>query len=142
MVSGSEGTAMSQSSIQPKSSAGWFNRFAMRSARVVGSPYAFLFAITSIILWFGSGPYFHWSNAWQLVVNSLTNVVTYMVVFVIQNSQNRDSEAIYLKLNELITANQAASNALLNVEDLSDSDIDALFRKYERIRKEWERRRK
>ncbi len=126
---------------QSSRSAGWFNRFALRSAHVVGSPYAFLFAITSIILWMISGPYFHWSNTWQLVVNSLTNIATYLVVFVIQNSQNRDSEAINLKLNELISATRTASNELINVEDLSDSQIEGLFQKYERIRDEWERRR-
>ncbi len=126
---------------QSSRSAGWFNRFALRSAHVVGSPYAFLFAITSIILWMISGPYFHGSNTWQLVVNSLTNIATYLVVFVIQNSQNRDSEAINLKLNELISATRTASNELINVEDLSDSQIEGLFQKYERIRDEWERRR-
>ena len=125
---------------QTSRSAGWFNRFAMQAAHVVGSPYAFLFAITSIVLWIVSGPYFHWSNTWQLVVNSLTNVVTYLVVFVIQNSQNRDSEAINLKLNELIAATQTASDELINVEELSDSQIEALFKKYERIRNEWEGR--
>ena len=129
------------STTQSSRSAGWFNRFAVRSAHVVGSPYAFLFAITSIIVWVISGPYFHWSNTWQLVVNSLTNIATYLVVFVIQNSQNRDSEAINLKLNELISATRTASNELINVEDLSDSQIEGLFQKYERIRDEWERRR-
>lgn len=125
---------------QTSRSAGWFNRFAMKSAHVVGAPYAFLFAITSIVLWLISGPYFHWSNTWQLVVNSLTNVVTYLVVFVIQNSQNRDSEAINLKLNELIAATRSASDELINVEELSDSEIEGLFQKYERIRDEWKRR--
>ena len=133
---------MAQSSKRKANSAGWFNRFAGQAARVVGSPYAFSFAIITIILWLVLGPYFNWSNSWQLVVNSLTNLVTYLVVFVIQNSQNRDSEAINLKLNELIATNQMASNQLINVEDLSDADIDSLFQKYERIRNEWERRRK
>lgn len=133
---------MSQPAKQSGRSTGWFNRFAMRSAHVVGSPYAFLFALTSIVLWVLSGPYFHWSNTWQLVVNSLTNVVTYLVVFIIQNSQNRDSEATNLKLNELISATRSASDELINVEDLSDSEIEALFKKYERIRDEWENRKK
>jgi low affinity Fe/Cu permease len=124
------------------SSAGWFNRFAMRASHVVGSPYAFLVALTTIVLWLISGRYFRWSNSWQLVVNSLTNIVTYLVVFVIQNSQNRDAEAINLKLNELIASNRAASNELLNVEELSDSEIKALFESYQRIRNEWERRQK
>jgi low affinity Fe/Cu permease len=74
------------------------------------------------------------------VVNSLTNVVTYLVVFVIQNSQNRDSEAINLKPNELIAATRSASDELINVEELSDSEIEGLFQKYERVRDEWKRR--
>jgi low affinity Fe/Cu permease len=131
---------MSSPKKQSSKSAGWFNHFAAISAYIVGSPYAFLFAIASIVLWLTSGPYFKWSNTWQLVVNSLTNTVTYLVVFVIQNSQNRDSEAINLKLNELIAATHSASNQLLNVKDLSDSEIEALFEKYGRIRDEWERR--
>ena len=132
---------MSQTSAHSKNSPGWFNLFAAHAARVVGSPYAFLLALASIALWLIVGPRFHWSNAWQLVVNSLTNAVTYLVVFIIQNSQNRDSEAINLKLNELIAAGQA-SNELINVENLNDSQIDALYEKYERIREEWRRRRK
>lgn len=132
---------MSQPPSQTSNSAGWFNRFAVRSARIVGSPYAFLFAITTIVAWFALGSYFNWSNTWQLVVNSLTNIVTYLVVFIIQNSQNRDSEAMNLKLNELIAATQTASNELLNVEEMSDSQIEAMFKKYDRIRDEWERRR-
>ena len=117
-----------------RGSAGWFNQFAARMAHIAGSPYAFVLAVTTVVAWFATGPYFRWSNAWQLVVNSLTNVATYLVVFVIQNSQSRDSEAINLKLNELIAANRAASNELLNVEQLSDQQIEALFQKYDRIR--------
>jgi len=132
---------MSQTSANSKNSPGWFNLFAAHAARVVGSPYAFILALASIALWLILGPRFHWSNSWQLVVNSLTNGVTYLVVFIIQNSQNRDSEAINLKLNELIAAGQA-SNELINVENLSDSQIDAPYGKYESIRGEWERRRK
>lgn len=131
---------MSHGSKNGKSSAGWFNRFAVHAARIVGSPYAFSFALATVMLWFVSGPYFHWSDTWQLVISSLTNIVTYLVVFVIQNSQNRDSEAINLKLNELIAVNRAASNELINVENLSDSDIDALFKRYQRIRGEREQR--
>lgn len=127
---------------QPGKSTGWFNRFAVTAARVVGSPYAFAFAVTTVFLWFVGGPYFHWSNAWQLVVNSLTNIVTYLVVFIIQNSQSRDTEAMNLKLNELIASSRYASNELINVEGMSDADLDNFFKKYERIRGEWERRKK
>ncbi len=122
------------------SSAGWFSRFAARAAKVVGSPAAFLVAICSIVVWLAAGPAFGWSNTWQLVINSITNLVTYVVVFVIQNSQNRDSEAINLKLNELIAATAGASNDLINVEQLSDKALDSLFERYEAIRKERSRR--
>jgi len=81
-----------------------------------------------VLVWFAAGQYFKWSNAWQLVINSLTNIATYLVVFLIQNSQNRDSEAINLKLNELIAADRSASNELINVEELSDSDWMSYFR--------------
>ena len=123
-------------------SSGWFNRFAQKSAHIVGSPYAFSFAILSIVLWIVTGPYFKWSNTWQLVVNSLTNIATYLVVFIIQNSQNRDSEAVNLKLNELIAVIPAASDEMLNVEELSDKHLDALFAKYDRIREERDRRKR
>lgn len=131
---------MSHASTQRTAQMSWFNRFAVRSATIVGSPYAFLFAMATIVLWVVTGPYFKWSNAWQLVVNSLTNIATYLIVFVIQNSQNRESEGINLKLNELIAASRTASDQLLNVENMSDSEIESLFQKYENIRVEWERR--
>jgi low affinity Fe/Cu permease len=137
----SENGKMPKPTREKGGSAGWFNHFAVSAARIVGSPYAFMVAITTVVVWFVAGPYFHWSNAWQLVINSVTNIVTYLVVFVIQNSQNRDSEAMNLKLNELIASSRYASNELINVEDLSDADLNKLFRRYERIREEWDRRR-
>ena len=121
--------------------AGWFTRFAAHAARLVGSPAAFLVAIASVVIWLVLGPAFHWSNSWQLVINSVSNIATYLVVFVIQNSQTRDSEAINLKLNELILATQQASNELINVEQLSDEALDSLFKRYEVIREEKKRRR-
>lgn len=123
-----------------KERSGWFNRFAANMALVVGSPWAFLIAFASVVVWLASGPAFHWSDTWQLIISSVTNIVTYLVVFVIQNSQNRDSDAINLKLNELIAADRFASNELLNVEDMSDQDLDSLYARYENIRDEWERR--
>ena len=131
---------MSQVSRQRSASAGWFSRFAARMSRIVGSPWAFLCAVASIVIWLILGPMLHWSDAWQLIINSISNIVTYLVVFVIQNSQTRDSDAINLKLNELIVANRWASNQLVNVEDLSDDELDDLFKRYEQIRKEWDRR--
>ncbi len=100
----------------------------------------FLCAVASVVIWLVLGPMFQWSDAWQLIINSVSNIATYLVVFVIQNSQTRDSDAINLKLNELIVANRWASNQLVDVEDISDDELDNLFKRYEEIRKEWDRR--
>lgn len=121
-------------------SAGWFTRFAAWSAWLVGSPAVFLFAIGSIIVWLAMGPWLHWSVTWQLIANSWTNVATFLVVFLIQNSQNRDSRAINLKLDEVIRALQHADDQLIDIERLSDDDIERIADRYQRIRDQWERR--
>lgn len=119
----------------------WFSRFANRSAMLVGSPYMFLFAIATIVAWALTGPLFHFSNGWQLVINSWTNLVTFVVVFLIQNSQNRDSKAINLKLDELIRSIEHAQNDMIDIERLSDKELELLGQRYERIRQEEQRRR-
>ncbi len=129
----------------PKSistSADWFTRLANWSAYYVGSPQIFLVAIATILAWVVTGPLFHFSNTWQLVVNSWTNIVTFIVVFIIQNTQNRDSKAINLKLDELIRSVDTAGNELIDIERLSDRDLERLADRYQRIRDEWENRRK
>ena len=118
----------------------WFTNFAMRSAQIAGSPLAFLLSIICVIGWLVTGPLFKWSDTWQLFINSITNVVTFVVVFVIQNSQNRDSAAINLKLNELIHASAGAREELIDIEKLSDKELEGLYRRYERIKTEWTRR--
>ncbi len=118
----------------------WFSRFANRSAVLVGSPYMFLFAIATIVGWAVTGPMFHFSDAWQLVINSWTNLVTFLVVFLIQNSQNRDSKAINLKLDELIRSFEHAQNEMISIERLSDKELEQLSAQYERIKKEEEKR--
>lgn len=118
-----------------------FSRFASFSAGLVGSPYMFLFALLTIIVWLVTGPIFHYSDAWQLIINSWTNIVTFVVVFLIQNAQNRDSKAINLKLDELIRSLEHARNEMINIEQLSDVELQDLAKRYERIREEWAERR-
>ena len=121
----------------------WFTNFATRSSQIVGSPLAFFLSIICVIGWLATGPLFRWSDTWQLFINSITNVVTFVVVFVIQNSQNRDSAAINLKLNELIHASAGAKGAkeeLIDIEKLSDKELEGLYHRYERIKEEWSRR--
>lgn len=125
-----------------KSSYGtWFTNFANWSAAVVGSPAAFFFAIATIVAWIITGPLFHYSDSWQLVVNSWTNVATFLVVFLIQSTQNRDSRAINLKLDELIRSTERAHNEMIDIERLSDKELEELAKRYERIREEWDERR-
>ena len=119
----------------------WFTHFANGSATAVGSPAAFIFAVATIAAWLITGPFFRYSDAWQLVVNSWTNVMTFLVVFLIQNSQNRDSRAINLKLDELIRSTERAHNEMIDIERLSDKELESLTQRYERIRQEWEERR-
>lgn len=107
---------------------------------MVGSPAAFIFAIATVIAWLVFGPRFHYSDAWQLVMNSWTNIVTFLIVFLIQNTQNRDSKAINLKLDEMIRASHHAENELIDIEKLSDRDLEQLEKRYERIRQEYDDR--
>ncbi len=123
-------------------SAGWFTRFATWASTFVGSPAVFVFAIATIVAWLISGPFFHFSDAWQLVVNSWTNVATFLVVFLIQNTQNRDAKAINLKLDELIRSFDKARNEMIDIERLSDHELEQLADRYQRIRDEWEQRRR
>jgi low affinity Fe/Cu permease len=122
-------------------SGSWFTNFANGSAAAVGSPAAFIVAVATIVAWLITGPLFHYSDAWQLVVNSWTNVMTFLVVFLIQNSQNRDSRAINLKLDELIRSTERAHNEMIDIERLSDKELESLAQRYERVRQEWEERR-
>lgn len=118
-----------------------FSRFASFSAGLVGSPYMFLFALATIVVWVVTGPVFHYSDAWQLIINSWTNIVTFIVVFLIQNAQNRDSKAMNLKLDELIRSLEHAHNDMIDIEQLSDDELQNLARRYEHIRHESEERR-
>ena len=115
------------SGIRPKSR---FGQLARLSARAMGHPAAFGAAITIIVLWAVAGPVFSYTDTWQLVINTGTTIVTFLMVFLIQNTQNRDSEAIHIKLDELIRALENAQNALLNLEELEEEDLDRIRADY------------
>jgi len=110
-----------------------FHRFALRVSTVVGSPGAFLCALFLIFGWAVTGPLFRFSDTWQLVINTGTTIVTFLIVFLIQNTQNRDAKALHLKLDELIFHLKGPRNHLLNVEDLSDDELERLRREFERV---------
>jgi low affinity Fe/Cu permease len=117
-----------------------FGRFAARSSHYLGSRWAFIAAIGVILVWAITGPIFRFSDTWQLVINTGTTIVTFLMVFLIQNTQNRDARAIHLKLNELIHAVDKAKNRMIDVEKLSDLELDELARTYEKIRTSAEQR--
>jgi len=117
-----------------RSFADGFQVFATRSSHWVGSKWAFALAVATIVVWAVMGPYFHYSDTWQLVVNTATTVVTFLIVFLIQNTQNRDARAIHLKLDEIIRAIRAANNGMINIEALSDEELQVLSDQFEKIR--------
>jgi low affinity Fe/Cu permease len=104
----------------------WFTRFARWTSCHAGRPSTFLIAALVIVAWALTGPMFHYSDTWQLVINTGTTIVTFLMVFLIQNTQNRDSQALHVKLDELIRAKKGARNSLLNLEDLSDEELEQL----------------
>ena len=115
-----------------------FRVFARRSSMVLGSAWAFTLAIVIIVVWGLTGPAFHFSDTWQLVINTGTTIVTFLMVFVIQNTQNRDSKAVNLKLDEVIRAVKGARNQLINLEGLSDEDLKNLENQFKRVREKAE----
>jgi low affinity Fe/Cu permease len=116
-----------------------FRIFARRSSTVLGSAWAFGIAILIIVIWGLTGPAFHYSNTWQLIINTGTTIVTFLMVFLIQNTQNRDAKAAHLKLDEIIRALKGARNELIDLEKLADEDLTILEKQFERVRKKAER---
>lgn len=107
-----------------------FERFANWATIATGSSAAFIGAVSIIIVWGVTGPIFQYSNTWQLIINTGTTIVTFLMVFLIQKSQNKDSKAIHLKLNELLASHQGASNRMVDIEDLNEMELDQLHKFY------------
>jgi low affinity Fe/Cu permease len=112
-----------------------FRVFARRASHVLGSAWAFVVALVVIVVWGVTGPTFHYSDTWQLIINTGTTIVTFLMVFLIQNTQNRDAKAVHLKLDEIIRAIKGARNELVDLEDLSDEDLAKLEKQFQRLRK-------
>ncbi|HYY25001.1 MAG TPA: low affinity iron permease family protein [Candidatus Udaeobacter sp.] len=119
--------------MRPTRSKSWFSRFAKWTARIAGKPVTFMIAVSTIIVWGITGPIFGFSDTWQLVINTGTTIVTFLMVFLIQNTQNRDSEAMQVKLDELIHVMKGAQNALLDLEELEDDELDRIRQGYQKI---------
>lgn|SRR5579872_1535571 len=117
----------------------FFRSFAQRTAEIVGSPASFLIGVLAIIVWAAMGPAFHFSDTWQLVINSGSSIVTFLMVFLIQSSQNRDAKVMHLKLDELIRSVTAARNHLVHLENLSDEELEALEKEFEKIHQRMQR---
>jgi low affinity Fe/Cu permease len=120
--------------------AGRFAHFSARASHLVGTSWMFLLALAGIIVWGATGPLFHFSDTWQLIVNTATTIVTFLMVFLIQNTQNRDARAIHLKLDEIIRSIHHAHNEMIDIEKLSDDELEGLAKQYERIREECDHR--
>lgn len=109
----------------------FYSSVARIVARIAGRPSTFVVALATILLWIASGPFFEFSDTWQLVINTATTIVTFLMVFLIQSTQNRDTEAIHLKLDELIRVTQGAHNRMLDLEENEEQQLDELRKKYE-----------
>ena len=114
-------------------STAWYSTLAKSAAHFCGRPRVFVLAVFVILAWVVTGPVFHYSDTWQLVINTGTTIITFLMVFLIQNTQNRDTEAIQVKLDELIRATQGAHNALLDLEELDEDVLEAFRRRYQAL---------
>ena len=114
---------------------GLFRRFAQKTSQIVGSSWAFITAFLLIVVWGLTGPIFRFSDTWQLVINTSTTIITFLMVFLIQNTQNRDAKAIHLKLDELLKGVKGARTNLVDLEDFTDDQLEALQKEFEALRK-------
>ena len=119
--------------MKPVRSRSWFTRFAKGAARATGRPVAFALAVLVILAWAITGPIFDFSNTWQLIVNTGTTIMTFLMVFLIQNTQNRDTEAMQVKLDELIRVTPGAHNVLLDLEELDEDQLDRIRAQYQAL---------
>ena len=110
-----------------------FSRLAQAATVATGNAWAFILAVTTIAIWAALGPMFHYSDTWQLVINTGTTIVTFLMVFVIQHAQNKEMRSIQIKLDELIASGEGASNKLIDVEELSDDEVDTLYKRYQQL---------
>ena len=118
----------------------FFHAFAKRASGWVGSPWAFILAVLVVVIWTGTGSLFQYSDTWQLIINTGTTIVTFLMVFLIQNSQNRDAKAIHLKLDELIHKVKGARDSLIDLEDCTDDELDRLQQQFEAMRRRPQRK--
>src|SRR5437870_2828374 len=112
-----------------------FRHFAQKTSQLVGSSWAFILSVFIIVVWAVTGPMFHFSDTWQLVINTGTTIITFLMVFLIQNTQNRDARAIHLKVDELLRTGEKARNYLIDVQSMSDEELDELERQFKICRK-------
>ena len=119
--------------MRPTKSHSVFTRCAKATSRAAGRPWAFALACGLIVAWLVSGPYFHYSDTWQLVINTSTTIITFLMVFLIQSPQNRDAEALQVKLDELLRVTVGAHNALLDLEELEEHELDRIRTRYTRL---------
>lgn len=117
----------------PAKSSSWFTHLAKRTAHVTGRPGSFLVAATVIVVWAVTGPLFHWSDTWQLVVNTGTTIVTFLMVFLIQSTQNRDSVAVQVKLDELLRISAGAHNVLMDLEEMEEDELTRIRAVYMKL---------
>ncbi len=115
------------------SKVSWFSVMSKRLAEITGKAKTFMLAAAVIVVWAASGPFFHYSDTWQLVINTSTTIITFLMVFLIQNTQNRDTKAMQLKLDELIRATAGAHNALLDLEELEEEELKLFLGRYEKL---------
>ena len=119
--------------ITPKRFDKWFGKVATKVTKASGSPIVVVLAFLSVIIWGATGPVFHYSEDWQLIINTSTTIITFLMVFIIQHSQNKDTTAMQIKLNELLAANKNASNRVVNIEDLSEPELMLLKGFYKKL---------
>jgi len=112
-----------------------FRKFAQKASQAVGSSWSFIIAALMIVIWAVTGPIFKYSDTWQLVINTSTTIITFLMVFLIQNTQNRDAKAIHLKLDELIKSIKGARNKMVNLEELSDEEMEKLVAEFKKLKK-------
>src|SRR5690242_1426764 len=122
---------MAKKKINPVSRA--LEQLSFQATKATGTSMAFMLAVAAVLIWLATGPIFHYSDTWQLVINTGTTIITFLMVFLIQRAQNKDALAIHLKLNEIVAALEGASNRLIDVEDLSEAEIHALRAYYKRL---------